>query len=189
MYILYVAYVSVSSTSVKLLLCYLQVNVIVEDENDNAPVFERSSYEGHIAENSPGGTKVMLDYPIRATDADVGHHAQFTFTLHGDGSELFTVEQASGQVFFKGSHLDREEKALYLLRIVARDKGKPVHNHVHSYFSEWLCGFGRNFRKYISCSNEISTLLWAEKHFYMLCIPCYFNTKECSNMTFLCDPK
>jgi hypothetical protein len=107
---------------------FLQVNVIVEDENDNAPVFERSSYEGHVEENSPGGTEVMLNYLIRAADADVGHHAQFTLTLHGDGSELFTVDQASGRVFVKGLLLDREEKPQYLLRVVARDKGKNFLN-------------------------------------------------------------
>ncbi|XP_021940674.1 cadherin-89D isoform X3 [Zootermopsis nevadensis] len=100
-----------------------QVNVIVEDENDNAPVFEHSSYDGHVEENSAGGTEVTLNHLIHATDADVGHHAQFIFTLHGEGSELFTVDQASGRVFVKGLLLDREEKAVYLLRVVARDKG------------------------------------------------------------------
>lgn len=106
-----------------MLLCNLQVNVIVEDDNDNAPVFEHPSYEGHVEENSPIGTEVKLNYLIHATDADVGNHAQFTFTLHGDGSELFTVDQGSGRVFVKGLTLDREDKHLYLLRVVARDKG------------------------------------------------------------------
>ncbi|XP_069700620.1 cadherin-89D [Periplaneta americana] len=100
-----------------------QVNVIVEDENDNAPLFERSSYEGHVEENSPGGTEVQLDYLIHATDADIGHHAQFTFTLHGEGSEMFNIDQTTGRVYVKGLLLDREEKAVYLLRVVARDKG------------------------------------------------------------------
>jgi hypothetical protein len=105
------------------------VNVVVEDDNDNAPVFEHSSYVGHVEENSPKGTEVKLNYLIRATDADVGNHAQFTFTLHGDGSELFTVDQGSGRVFVKGLVLDREDKHLYLLRVVARDKGN-VHEHL-----------------------------------------------------------
>jgi hypothetical protein len=121
----------------KLLLFYLQVNVIVEDENDNAPVFEHSSYEGHVEENSPGGTEVMLNHLIRARDPDVGHHAQFSFTLHGDGSELFTVNQVSGRVFVKGFLLDREEKALYVLKIIARDKGKSSCPDL----LEWLSGF------------------------------------------------
>jgi hypothetical protein len=105
---------------------------LVEDENDNAPVFEHSSYEGHVEENSPGGTEVTLNHLIRATDADAGHHSQFTFTLHGEGSELFTVDQSSGRVFVKGLLLDREEKALYSLRIVARDKGKTLCTGMHT---------------------------------------------------------
>jgi hypothetical protein len=114
------------------------VNVVVEDENDNAPVFERSSYEGHVEENSRAGTEVILNHLIRATDADMGNHAQFTFTLHGDGSELFTVDQGSGRVFVKGLLLDREEKAVYLLRVVARDKGN---GHMHLKLYELLLGF------------------------------------------------
>nr|CAD7597865.1 unnamed protein product [Timema genevievae] len=100
-----------------------QVNVLVEDENDNPPVFDRSSYEGRIQENSPSGSEVKLDHPIKASDADLGGNAQFTFTLHGDGSELFSVEQPTGRVYLRAGTLDREEKPIYLLRVVARDKG------------------------------------------------------------------
>nr|CAD7427729.1 unnamed protein product [Timema monikensis] len=100
-----------------------QVNVLVEDENDNPPVFDRSSYEGRIQENSPSGSEVKLDHPIKASDADLGGNAQFTFTLHGDGSELFSVEQPTGRVYLRAGTLDREEKTIYLLRVVARDKG------------------------------------------------------------------
>ena len=106
-----------------ILLIGFQVNVVVEDENDNGPVFDRSSYEGHVEENSPGGTEVILDHLIHATDADMGNNAQFTFTLHGDGSEMFTIDRITGRVFVKGLLLDREEKSVYLLQVVARDKG------------------------------------------------------------------
>nr|CAD7198728.1 unnamed protein product [Timema douglasi] len=101
-----------------------QVNVLVEDENDNPPVFDRSSYEGRIQENSPSGSEVKLDHPIKASDADLGGNAQFTFTLHGEGSELFSVEQPTGRVYLRAGTLDREEKTIYLLRVVARDKGR-----------------------------------------------------------------
>ncbi|PSN37469.1 Cadherin-89D [Blattella germanica] len=99
------------------------VNVVVEDENDNAPKFERTSYEGYVEENSPGGTEVQLNYLIHATDADLGAHALFNFTLHGVGSELFNIDQTTGRVFVKGLLLDREEKATHVLQVVARDKG------------------------------------------------------------------
>jgi len=136
------------------LLCCLQVNVIVEDDNDNAPVFEHSSYVGHIEENSRIGTEVKLNYMIHATDADVGNHAQFTFTLHGDGSELFTVNQGSGRVFFKGLLLDREDKHLYLLRVVARDKGN-IHEHLK--FHELFLGFNAHVAEFVSMKSNTFT--------------------------------
>lgn len=35
-----------------------------QDENDNAPVFERDKYEAEIAENSPAGTFVIKVLPL-----------------------------------------------------------------------------------------------------------------------------
>lgn len=101
-----------------------QVSIIVEDENDNAPVFQEKQYEGHIPENSEAGTEVQLVHLVQAKDADSGYNAQFKYTLYGEGSELFFLDQASGRLSLrKGFVLDREEKAVYNLRIVARDKG------------------------------------------------------------------
>lgn len=100
--------------------------MIIEDENDNPPVFEHKQYEGHIPENSPGGTEVGLDNLIKAKDADSGFNAQFKFTLYGEGSDIFTIDQATGRVFLRKNVpiiLDREEKTSYSLRVVARDKG------------------------------------------------------------------
>jgi len=115
----------------------------VEDENDNAPVFEEKQYEGHIAENSEGGSEVALNKLIFARDGDSGYNAQFKYTLYGEGSELFAVNQSAGSVTLrKGFNgvLDREEKPQYNLRIVARDKGKiifsvPTVAHCHSWSS------------------------------------------------------
>lgn len=97
----------------------------VEDENDNAPVFEHSVYEGTIKENCISGTEVEMNYPIKATDADSSVNAAFTFTLFGDGSEMFRIDKHSGKVYFTSadSPLDREQKAEYILRLVAADKG------------------------------------------------------------------
>ncbi|CAG9787087.1 unnamed protein product [Diatraea saccharalis] len=100
-----------------------QITINVDDDNDNAPVFETSSYEGSINENAKKGTEVKMSNKIKATDADVGQNALFVFTLFGDGHESFDIDDDSGQVFFIGNKLDREEKAVYILKIVARDKG------------------------------------------------------------------
>ena len=67
-----------------------------------------------------------MEYPVRAKDADSGFNAQFKFTLYGEGSDIFTIDQSTGRIFLRkgiGHALDREDKPSYMLRIVARDKG------------------------------------------------------------------
>ncbi|KAL4702872.1 hypothetical protein ACJJTC_003995 [Scirpophaga incertulas] len=100
-----------------------QVTIHVDDDNDNAPIFEAPSYEGTIKENSDKGTKVKMNNLIKARDNDVGPNALFMYTLFGDGHELFNVDESTGDVIYIGNKLDREEKSVYLLKIVARDKG------------------------------------------------------------------
>lgn len=102
-----------------------QVIVYVDDENDNAPTFEHEAYEGKIPENSKAGTEVDLNYLVIANDADSGENGQMTVTIFGDGSEMFRLDRYTGKVYFQGSEdpLDREDKPVYNLRLVAKDKG------------------------------------------------------------------
>lgn len=102
-----------------------QVTVYVDDENDNNPTFEHASYEGKIPENCKSGTEVDLNYPIIAKDLDIGANGQITLNILGDGSEMFRLERKSGKVYFQSSNfkLDREDKPVYNLRVVAKDKG------------------------------------------------------------------
>lgn len=102
-----------------------QVTVYVDDENDNAPKFERDIYEGKVKENCVSGTEIDLNYPIYASDADIGLNAQFTITIFGEGSEKFRLDRNTGKIYFSSadSPLDREQKTVYNLRLVAKDKG------------------------------------------------------------------
>lgn len=75
-----------------------QVTIYVDDVNDNPPVFNQISYTGMISENSPLGTEVLLNNPIIVKDADVGVNAEFTLSLHGEGSHLFALEHVNGTV-------------------------------------------------------------------------------------------
>lgn len=72
-----------------------QINVIVEDQNDNAPKFERSSYIGIISENSALGTEVLLNNLIMVNDADIGKNSEFQLSILGDGNRLFTIEKSN----------------------------------------------------------------------------------------------
>lgn len=101
------------------------MTVYVDDENDNAPVFEHPVYEGTIKENCISGTEVEINYPIKVTDADTEAHAQASFTLIGEGSDMIRIDKHTGHVFFNSANnpLDREEKERYNMRLIATDKG------------------------------------------------------------------
>lgn len=73
-----------------------QVTIHVEDENDNAPVFNQPLFTGVISENSPLGTEVIVNQPIMVTDKDKGKNAEIELTLYGDGSNLFKIELVNG---------------------------------------------------------------------------------------------
>lgn len=103
----------------------LQITVIVDDEDDNAPVFSSNSYEGHIAERSLPGTEVTMTNHVNARDPD--ENAKVMFTLQGDGSHLFRIDSKTGRIYFIGNSstlLDREDTALYRMKIVAGEGRK-----------------------------------------------------------------
>ncbi|EZA48060.1 Cadherin-89D [Ooceraea biroi] len=103
-----------------------QVRIIVDDENDHAPEFALTTYEGRIMENSPAGTEVTLTDPIVASDKDEGKNQYFMFTLRGEGSNLFRLDPITGRVYFVGIDertLDRESKADYEFQVIATDSG------------------------------------------------------------------
>ncbi|XP_055381122.1 cadherin-89D [Condylostylus longicornis] len=69
-----------------------QVNVIVDDVNDNPPVFDAPVYSGVIYENSPVGSEIILNRPIVVTDADAGKNALFNLSFIGEGKDMFKIE-------------------------------------------------------------------------------------------------
>lgn len=75
-----------------------QINIIVDDENDNSPLFDHSTYVGIAPENSALGTEIMINNPIIVTDLDIGRNADFNISIHGDGSRLFTIEKSTGKI-------------------------------------------------------------------------------------------
>ncbi|XP_057327714.1 cadherin-89D isoform X4 [Microplitis mediator] len=101
-----------------------QVTIVVDDVNDNPPIFDMEKYQGHLPENSVSGTEVILDHRVSVHDADEVVNSNFNLTLEGDASDLFSIDSTTGRVFFTGhgSHLlDRENKSTYMLRIIASD--------------------------------------------------------------------
>ncbi|XP_055586421.1 cadherin-23 [Uranotaenia lowii] len=95
--------------------------LLVEDVNDNEPVFKQFTSAVEIPEDSAPGIIATLE----ATDRDEGTYGQVVYFLEeldGD-NDIFTVSTTYGKGIIRlvGS-LDYERKNVYQLRILARDR-------------------------------------------------------------------
>jgi protocadherin Fat 4 len=91
------------------------VLVIVEDKNDNPPVFTKL-FNVDIPENSHKGTFVIR---ITSSDNDIGQNAVATYSFRQTSSK-FAIDGSSGNVTVTGD-LDREVEDEYVLTVDATD--------------------------------------------------------------------
>lgn len=95
---------------------------MIDDVNDNDPVFNSSSYVAKVMENSNTSTSVATVY---ATDQDQGENGYVTYKITGGNTgDVFQVDNQTGVVSVKGS-IDRERISEYSLTIQAEDGGHP----------------------------------------------------------------
>ena len=90
--------------------------VIVLDQNDNSPVFSKSSFSFFFPENTRKGTPVVT---LNASDSDSGSYGHVTYLLDTE-TEDFTLNPDTG-VLVVSKELDRESKEFYDLTIRAVD--------------------------------------------------------------------
>ncbi|TMS04323.1 Cadherin-23 [Larimichthys crocea] len=89
--------------------------ITILDENDNRPIFTRTSYRAEITENSAAGstyagsTVTVLNGPVLAEDKDIGTNSVVKYRLLGTRVDLFTVDANTGVIYVRqGARLDRE---------------------------------------------------------------------------------
>lgn len=92
--------------------------IIVLDENDNAPKFEKWLASFRVTENAKNGTKI---FHFNATDPDLGDNAKVRYSMITDTND-FKVDPESG-VLTLSSQLDRERQEIYELIVRATDGG------------------------------------------------------------------
>ncbi|XP_029021014.1 protocadherin gamma-C5-like [Betta splendens] len=102
-----------------------EITVIVLDNNDNAPQFERHLYEANVSENAAPGTEILR---VKATDADEGLNGEIEYVF-GELTDdqvlsVFYIEPSTGAITVKGI-LDHEANSLYRFDVTAKDKGSP----------------------------------------------------------------
>lgn len=101
-----------------------KVNVHVNDVNDNRPRFARQPYRVQVPEGSAVGAHVLR---VLATDEDDGRNGAVSYTMNsgdGDNDDKFWIDGVTGTITI-GALLDRETRALYVLRVTAHDDGTP----------------------------------------------------------------
>ncbi|KAL6474039.1 hypothetical protein MHYP_G00176000, partial [Metynnis hypsauchen] len=99
----------------------------ISDVNDNAPVFERSSYEATIPENNTPGLSI---FTVRARDADWNQNARVSYILEDSSvngvpvSSYVSVSADSGVIHAVRS-FDYEQIKDFQFRVIAQDGGSP----------------------------------------------------------------
>ena len=94
---------------------------VIVDNNNNAPIFNKTTYNALVLENAAAGTPVLT---VSASDADSGDEGRVTFNITaGDDTERFTIGANDG-IINVSRILDYELKAFYNLTVIAEDHGK-----------------------------------------------------------------
>ncbi|XP_036447137.1 cadherin-like protein 26 [Colossoma macropomum] len=108
----------------------LEVEIQVLDVNDNAPVFDKASYETSVGESTPQGTDLVTVRALDQDDSSTGN-GLFTFTIlsvspQTSNLEFFINQQSqTGRISFRGC-LDYEEAQKYTIVVEAKDHGEHV---------------------------------------------------------------
>lgn len=95
--------------------------ILVEDINDNEPIFKPYQTAIEIPENSRPGLVTTLE----ATDRDEGAYGQIVYYLQelDEDNSVFSITTSQGKGLIKlVGDLDYEKKTLYHLRVLAVDR-------------------------------------------------------------------
>ncbi|KAL3973052.1 solute carrier family 35, member E3 [Sarotherodon galilaeus] len=119
--------VTCSDEGVPSLSSSVTLTLQISDVNDNAPVFERSSYEAYIVENN---TPSLSIFTVKATDADWNQNARVSYILEDSSvngvpvSSYVSVSADSGVIHAVRS-FDYEQIKDFHFRVKAQDGGSP----------------------------------------------------------------
>ncbi|XP_043545771.1 protocadherin Fat 1a isoform X3 [Chiloscyllium plagiosum] len=99
--------------------CQADVVIILEDVNDNAPVFSADPYTVSVFENTANKTLLTR---VQATDADTGLNRKVLYSLVDSAEDHFSIDELSGIISLE-KPLDRELHASYTVIVKATDQG------------------------------------------------------------------
>ncbi|XP_063776587.1 protocadherin-23 [Pseudophryne corroboree] len=110
------------SAEISVSVAYCRVSMIIQDENDNSPVFDQDNHMTSVLEGQGYNLFVIQ---VFATDADSGLNGQVDYTIvDGNENKAFSIDSRWG-IISTNAILDREIKASYRLVLQATDRGSP----------------------------------------------------------------
>ncbi|XP_029918487.1 protocadherin beta-16-like [Myripristis murdjan] len=123
----YIITVTCSDEGVPSLSSSVTLTLQISDVNDNAPVFEKSSYEAYIVENNTPGLSI---FTVKARDADWNQNARISYILEDSSvngvpvSSYVSVSADSGVIHAVRS-FDYEQIKDFHFRVKVQDGGSP----------------------------------------------------------------
>ena len=98
-----------------------KVKIVIKDENDNVPIFEKALYELEVSEDADVNSVLLK---VRATDLDIGNNARIRYSILSDDRD-FNIDPDAGTITVRRK-LDREMRPDQELVIQAEDSGSPT---------------------------------------------------------------
>ncbi|CAD7673136.1 unnamed protein product [Nyctereutes procyonoides] len=98
--------------------CQSDIHLILEDVNDNPPVFSSDHYNACVYENT--ATKALLTR-VQAVDPDVGINRKVVYSLADSANGFFSIDSSSGIIILE-QPLDREQQPSYNISVQATDQ-------------------------------------------------------------------
>ncbi|KAG5892983.1 hypothetical protein JTB14_031834 [Gonioctena quinquepunctata] len=104
------------------------VNIMIQDLNDNKPVFLRDKEEIKLPENAAVGQEVYL---ARARDLDAGINSRVTYSLSYNPDDQFRISEATG-VIYLNRPIRAEPITILHVEVTATDGGDQPLSSKHS---------------------------------------------------------
>ncbi|XP_078344150.1 protocadherin Fat 4-like isoform X4 [Oculina patagonica] len=102
------------------------VRILVDDENDNKPVFYKQRYKELISTLPEPGTEVAM---VKAFDKDSGKNAELEYVLISGSGGFFRINPRTGAISTV-KKLNTENLRLFNITMSVSDHGTPPHSSV-----------------------------------------------------------
>ncbi|CAF0968902.1 unnamed protein product [Rotaria sordida] len=103
----------------------LYIKIIIDDVNDQTPIFEKDIYSIELSENTSINTKILQ---VHAYDDDIGLNGEIIYDFTDASKQynnIFSINNKTGVIYLH-SLLDYEQRTSYLFYIEAHDLGKEI---------------------------------------------------------------